>query len=93
MNQKPIVWAFCNGMYGPDDQAWMAISDDGVVITEHISSNERWGAHDVSPERKPIAYVDAIGTPEVDYRVLPLKELPPEYVRERMLTRKAEAEQ
>ncbi len=90
---RPIVWAFCNGhVFG--DQAWLAVTDDGVVLAEHVSSSEWWGARDVGPEQWPHRrqrYVEVLGTAEVDYRVLPLGQAPPDYVLTRVLDR-AEAE-
>lgn len=83
---RPIVWAFCNGTWGRSDQAWVAITDDGVVLAQHISSSEAWGAHDVGPDSFPARrqnYLDALGTLDVDYRVLPLGEAPPAHVLER----------
>lgn len=81
--ERPIVWAFCNGeMFG--DQEWIAVADDGRVITAHVSSNESWGRHDVSPEGFHRGrYVEILGTDQVDYRVLPLGASPPDHVRER----------
>ena len=77
---KPIVWAFCNGRYPWGDEAWCAMTDDGQVITGHISSSRGWGVQDVGPERKHQQYLDVVGTADVDYRVVADGEELPQYV-------------
>lgn len=80
---KPVVWAFCNGTIGLGDQQWVAIADDGRIITTHVSGSRSWGRWDVSPQRNSNAYSYVLGTADVDYRVLPDGQGPPPGVRER----------
>lgn len=80
MTQRPIVYAFCAGTFPHGDQSWYAVSDDGEVISSHISSSHGWGQQDVGPKRKPDAYREVLGTVDVDYRVCPEGEYAPEDV-------------
>lgn len=81
---KPIVWVFCDAIVPPTgDQYWMAVADDGRVIAVHVSSSEYYGPIDVGPQRKSGNYHDALGTTDVDLRVLPVGDEPPPEVIER----------
>lgn len=79
---KPVVYAYRAGSYGPEDQAWVAMADDGRVVVSHISSSRRWGIRDVGPDGLHAElYRAVLGTLDVDYRVLPEGEFPPEETR------------
>lgn len=85
LGTKPIVWAWCNNAFGTDDQAWVAISDDGRLIAQHVSSNREWGQHDVGPTGGHARdYLRVLGTVDVLYRVQPDGDGPPPYVLERL---------
>lgn len=88
---EPVVWAFCAGKAPWGDQGWYAVSEDGRVIAQHISSSHGWGQRDVSPQRRPDAYQAVLGTVDVDYRVAPEGEYAPEEVLERAGFRRREA--
>lgn len=91
---KPVVYAFCTG-YVFGDQQWIAVTADGQVLAGHISSSAWWGQRDVGPDgfaARRQHYVDTLGTADVDYRVVPVGELPPPEVLAAMEARAAAAE-
>lgn len=82
---KPIVWAFCNGVYPPSgDQQWIAVADSGELIHMHVSSDRTWGISDVGPQRRAEVYRSVVGTADVDFRVIPEGEAPSPELLERM---------
>ncbi len=75
------VYLFRNSMLTTGDQVWLAVAENGIVITSHISSNRSWGIHDVGPDWKKKDYEDALGENfDVDIVILDDGEAPPQNV-------------
>ena len=56
----PKVYCWCNQGAGTDFQYWIAMADDGHVITSHICSHESWAWTDLY-ERKKQLYMEKFG--------------------------------
>lgn len=60
MADLPKVYCWCNSGVGTDWQVWVAMAEDGEVITEHVCSHESWARTDLH-DRKTDLYAAKYG--------------------------------
>ena len=92
MSELPKVYVWCNSGGGTDFQGWLAMAEDGEVITNHVCSHESWARTDMH-DRKAEAYTKKFGGHEDGVFYNLVWEVPPDevYQRNQALRAKAEA--
>ena len=82
MAELPKVYVWCNSGAGTDFQYWMAMAEDGEVITAHVCSHESWARNDIH-DRKADQYTEKFGGHEDGKFYLLVWEVPPNDVYQR----------
>ena len=94
MSDLPNVYIWCNRGAGTDFQEWMAMVDDGEVLTSHVCSHESWARTDIH-DRKADQNIEKFGGHENGVFYNLVWEVPPDDVYQRnqalRLAAKAEA--
>ena len=93
MSSLQSVYVWCNKGKGTDFQEWMAMAEDGEVITTHVCSHESWARTDMH-DRKAEEYTEKFGGHGDGEFYNLVWEVPPDdvYQRNQALGRAAKAE-